>query len=267
MISRICLCGISDTGNVRLENQDAILLNGIIERKEIEMNLCRDGLFFNRYGLLCAVADGIGGQKGGSMASHQVLRNLAEEMFFMGNCSEYNNVHDYLVKLVQRIHQFIVRQGEMNLHLAKMGTTLTGIYLRPEYGIFFHAGDSRLYRFRGDFLMQMTNDHVVENITAPSGVFALQGSKSGIITNGIGGGPLAKCWLETGPISLKQDEILILCSDGLSDMVSVEKIEEIVSNKRQNLLQAARDLVAAAKDGGGYDNISVILIGNQKTGR
>lgn len=259
-MSRIMFYGTTDTGCVRQENQDAILINGIIERDTVAMELSSEGLFYKHYGLLCAVADGIGGQEGGAMASHLVLRDLAAELFQLSSCATSEEAERYLEELVQRMHQSVIHQGKMNPHLAKMGTTLTGIYLRPNYGIYFHAGDSRLYRFRGDFLIQLTNDHVLENINDSPGENVLEGSKSGIITSSIGGGPSARCLLDTSEVLMEADDILMLCSDGLSNMVPLEKMEEIIADNNDNLENAVESLITAAKNAGGYDNISVILM-------
>ncbi len=263
MNDTICIFGVSEIGKVRPDNQDAVLINGIIERGQIEMRLSRNGLFYKHHGLLCAVADGIGGQKGGAMASHQVLLGLSSDMLCLSSYRDCQEAGEYLEILIQRLHDSIVRQSKLNPGLAGMGTTLTGFYLRPDYGIYFHAGDSRLYRFRGDFLMQLTTDHVLENMAGIPGENTVQNFKSGVITNCIGGGPSSVCRVETGAISLEQRDILMLCSDGLSDMLSAEEMEKIIADKRENLVQAAWQMLAAANEAGGRDNISLILIGGQ----
>ena len=74
------------------------------------------------------------------------------------------------------------------------------------------------------------------------------------------------CSMETGDLSLEHDDILMICSDGLNDMLSVEKIEQIITDSQEDLVQASKNLVAAAKKAGGHDNISLILIGNQQNG-
>ena len=265
MDGKILICGSSDIGNVRPDNQDTIMINGIIERKEVIMRLDREGLFFKHHGLLCAVADGIGGHKGGAMASHQVLLGLATEMIcFSGiDCQESKQ---FLEMLALRLHNSMNKQGDLNPGLKGMGTTLTGVYLRPDWGFYFHAGDSRVYRFRGDFLIQLTTDHVIENTTGVQGQYIEQGSKSGIITNCIGGGSSLGCRLETGDLSMEYGDILMLCSDGLSDMLSLEKMEELIFAGQQDLVQTSRDLISEAKQAGGQDNISLILIASQRKG-
>lgn len=265
MEDKICLCGISDRGNVRPDNQDAILINGIIERNELEMKLSREGLFFKHHGLLCAVADGIGGHKGGAMASHQALLALSIEMLCMSSCSDIQVAKEYLDIVVHRLHRSMIEQGKLNPGFKGMGTTLTGVYMKPDWGFYFHAGDSRLYRFRRDFLVQLSTDHVLENISGIQVENINTNAKSGIITNCIGGGS-SVCSMETGDLSLEHDDILMICSDGLNDMLSVEKIEQIITDSQEDLVQASKNLVAAAKKAGGHDNISLILIGNQQNG-
>lgn len=256
------VCGISDLGCKRDENQDAILVDSIIEKKEIRLALPIEGHYYSHYGLFCAVADGLGGQKGGAVASLIALEFLAGKKYELSKLSHSSQVEDYLRDNIQSIHKQVIGQGQLNHELEGMGTTLTGVYLHSNYKVFFHVGDSRLYRFRGNFIMQLTMDHSLESLTQQEGGEYDQASKSGIITSSIGGGKLGSCKVDTGEINFIKGDILLLCSDGLSDLIALESMEEILAG-RDDLATAAHCMVYAAKEAGGSDNISLVLIENK----
>ena len=261
-MSLVEICGISDRGLLREENQDAIMVDGLIERKEFRLLLHDDGLYYSKHGLLCAVADGLGGHQGGATASMLVLEALSRERHYSGKRLNLTDAKKHIEKQIQDLHELLIKQGQSSPDLYSMGTTLTGVYLNLDYNLFFHVGDSRLYRFRGDFLMQLTKDHSLENITQQVTGEPETGAKSGTITNCIGGGISVKCEPEIAEINYVTGDTLLICSDGLSDMLALEKIEETLSCQK-DLALAAYKLVDSAKDAGGHDNISVILIGKR----
>ncbi len=244
----------SDRGHVREKNEDAVLINGVVEREAVDVSLPSDGFQFVQHGVICAVSDGMGGHAGGDVASHLVLRSLAAESFTLSGCSEYEQAETFLRAAIERVHRIVVERGEADSGLVGMGATLTGLYLRPEYGIFFHAGDSRLYHLRGDFLMQLSTDHVPEDGDGP------RAARSGVITSSIGGGSEISPDVQIGEVCVQPGEMLLICSDGLTDMVEVGRVEEILAEGRDDLWAAADELVAEAKEAGGNDNISVIVV-------
>jgi protein phosphatase len=139
-----------------------------------------------------------------------------------------------------------------------MGTTLTGIYLRSAFALCFHVGDSRLYRFRGGALMQLTSDHTPETA---AGSISEQGGrrpKSGVVTNCIGGG-VDNCSPSFRAVPFGENDILLLCSDGLSDMLELEAMEAVFS-EQHDPAEIARQLLEGANLAGGKDNISLVLV-------
>lgn len=261
-MSILHICGVSDVGCLREENQDAILAGSIIERKELQLILPQDGYYIKHYGLLCAVADGLGGHQGGAVASHLALDYLAKGKLNVNRTLLAQEFGGQLVKHIKDAHDLVLEKGQVEPEYYGMGTTLTGIFLHQNFSMFFHVGDSRLYRFRGDFLMQLTKDHTVESMTQQVTGESSAAAKSGIITNCIGGGKEVRCNPEVGEANFKEGDILLLCSDGLSDMLALENIEEIIASKK-GLDSATHGLVDAAKKAGGHDNISVVLIEKQ----
>ena len=258
-MGQIHVYAISDVGCRRRENQDTFLINNMVEKSWLELILPTTGLYFSHHGLLCAVADGLGGHRGGATASQLVLQALAAEVFNLSGLPNFEEARSHLCKYIRHLHRTVLEESLRDHRLAGMGTTLTGVYLRPDFGLFFHAGDSRLYRFRGDFLLQITRDHSPQGLSLPLSEQLSAGARSSLITNCIGGGPDARCRPDLEKMNLNKGEILLICSDGLSDMLPVEVMEEILY-RREGLGAAACSLVDAAKEAGGDDNIALILI-------
>lgn len=257
-MSMLRVCGLSHKGQVRAENQDAFLINGMVEQELLGLKLAEEGLFFTRYGLLCAVADGMGGHRGGSVASKQALEALVFKFSQLAELENVQQASKYLQRQILNIHRRLLERGAREPELAGMGTTLSGVYLRPSFAFYFHAGDSRLYRFRAGALMQLTSDHRPEVAFGTDSARFDRGAKSGVITNCLGC-KAANCSPESKEISFREKDILLLCSDGLSDMLELEAMEAIFEQE-QDLAETARQLVSEANVVGGLDNITLVLI-------
>lgn len=196
-----------------------------------------------------AIADGIGGCNGGEIASEEVMTNLH---FFIKDIPS-GLTSDVFCKTMedwtQSINKVLISKGSVVHELANMGTTLVGMIFYEGHVFHINSGDSRLYRLRGDVMSQLTTDHSLDMITGNS-------DDSNILTNSIGGGCM------TSYIDITEDssnihpkDVYMLCSDGLTDMLSNEDIKSIIkaSGDTETLCNAA---IAA----GGYDNVSVCLI-------
>ncbi len=255
----VSVYGLSDRGCRREDNQDAILVGGIMEKSECYLRLPREGYYIYTKGLLCAVADGMGGHRGGNEAGLLTLEMLAANESSLAACDEPGAACLALEELIVSIHKKVLRESKTRPELTGMGSTLTGVYLRPSYSIYYHVGDSRLYRYRGDYLAQLSEDHTLESLSQRATGEICTGAKRGIITNCVGGGDQAGCKPRTGTISFTEKDRLLLCSDGLSDMLSMEKIEAIIAC-RDDLMATGRNLVQSAREAGGYDNITAVLI-------
>jgi len=252
------VCALSHIGKVRTENQDAFLINGMVDQEFIELKLSEQGLIFNRYGLLCAVADGMGGHRGGGIASKQALDLLSLEFHRLAKLEDVQRASQYIDHCILNIHRQLLGRGTKESELSGMGTTLLGVYLHPGFACAFHAGDSRLYRFRSGTLMQLTSDHRPE-VTLVTNYGRLSSDvKSGIITNCVGCNANS-CKPELSKVSFHRNDTLMLCSDGLSDMLELEFMEAIL-NQEQNLPESTRKMVAEANKAGGFDNITLVLI-------
>ena len=251
-------CGLSHIGQVRQENQDTFLINGMVEQKLLALKLDEAGLSFSRFGMLCAVADGMGGHRGGSVASRQVLETLALEFPRLVNIPDALQVNEYLHRHILAIHHHLLERGAKEPELTGMGTTLLGVYLRPDFGFYFHLGDSRLYRLRAGALMQLTSDHSAEAAFGAHFADPKRTSKSGAITNCLGGN-LISCSPDIKKLSFLENDLLLLCSDGLSDMLELETMETILK-QRQPLVETVHQLVDKANTAGVVDNITLVVI-------
>ena len=242
------IIAVSDKGCVQERNEDMILISNDIFRdgcKEILIDLNNENKKF-----FVAVADGMGGHNAGKVASEMVLRNMNEKI----NGLEMNLTEkDLSLKIsewVKEIHLDILNEGNKDINKKGMGSTLIGALFYNNKIYYLNVGDSRLYRLRNGYLMQISKDHSLREITGNKDI------ASNIIINSFGGGE--KIFVDFASIGSKifNDDILLLCSDGLSDELNDEEIEETLGNKEN----AVDELLKKAKNKGGKDNISIILV-------
>lgn len=235
----------SQTGLVREHNEDMVLVctetyrNAEAERKlSIDVTDC----------VAIAVADGMGGHNAGEVASEDVAHELGSHVAALSRVLDERELREDLDEWITVEHDYLVSQGAQNAQQAGMGTTLVGIVCYHEHFYCINCGDSRLYHYHDGHLRQVTNDHSLYSLTHRE-------NDRHIITNCIGAGNEA--YLDFSDITndIAQGDRLLLCSDGLTDMVSDEELEALLSENAN-----AADLVKAAYDAGGDDNVSVVVI-------
>lgn len=242
--------GISDVGNVRSGNEDAILLD--------------------EAGNFMLLADGMGGHERGEEASQtalQVIQQYFQPRAVQEKLMDITKVEGVPAEIVclstlageavdEANSVLYTRNKEAQLKRF-MGTTVVGLVPVKESDcmFWFHVGDSRLYRWRDSRLERLTSDHSAYAQWVNQGQEGTKPSKN-IITKAIG--PKVALSADTGWAKRQQGDIYILCSDGLSDMITDDQIAEIlmVADTVDNI---ATRLVEAAKDAGGKDNTSVIV--------
>lgn len=236
----------SRVGCVRANNEDMLLVDYSYVRNskmQARTNLSNT----DRY--LLALADGMGGHQRGEVASSLVLHNLH---FFFNDIPAKLVPGDFFEAIygwLGSINNTLEAQGQNDPDYRGMGTTLVALAFYNKEFYWMNCGDSRLYRLRNGELTQITTDHSLNN---------LMGSRehSNVITNCIGGGckssyiDMVQCTPEIQP-----SDTLLLCSDGLSDMLTDEQIKQIILDGGN-----ADTLCQAAEAAGGYDNVSVILV-------
>ena len=203
---------------------------------------------------LFAVADGMGGAQAGEVASR-----IAAGAFERGTLSKEGPAEGQLEQIAQRANSEIHKLAQEDSSRAGMGTTLTAAMLRDDEVAFGHVGDSRAYVLRGGELRRLTKDHsLVEELRRQGRLTEEQAEEHpqrSIITRALGPEPSVN--VDTMTFPARDGDIFLLCSDGLTTMVSDEEIREILTGAR-SLRSAVSKLVDAANRGGGRDNITAV---------
>jgi serine/threonine protein phosphatase PrpC len=200
------------------------------------------------------VADGMGGAQAGEVASR-----LAIEAFEPGLPDE-GSPEERLAQRVREANHRIYERSRADHDRAGMGTTLTAAYLDHGSVSIAHVGDSRAYMFRDGVLRRLTQDHSLVDELVRRGKLteaqAAEHPQRSIITRALG--PEPEVEVDTWTYPARAGDVLLLCSDGLTSMISEERVAEIL-NAADTLDRAADDLIAEANEAGGRDNITVVL--------
>ena len=247
--ARIVATGISDVGHARAENEDSIWLDNA--------------------GLVLLLADGMGGHERGAEASQTAINNFkelltpetikeeaAETTAAAGVPQDIGSLYTIIFRAIGKTANFLSDRSEaLKLDLF-MGTTIVGLVLVADtHVLWFHIGDSRLYRWRNSVLKQLTIDHSAYAQWQRKGGIGDPPPKN-LLTRVMGNNPLVEADIEYD--KREKDDIFILCSDGLTDMVTDMQIGDILK-ARNNVTDIANSLVDSALAAGGKDNISVIV--------
>lgn len=221
-------------GNVRASNQDAlIVLPGV------------HGLY--------GVADGMGGHKGGDVASRMAVELLGRAL------EGAKPSGDLLRGGIEEANQCIYEEQLENEDLSGMGTTLTVIWEDKKRVLLGHVGDSRAYRLRGGKLEQVSQDHSMVAELVRDGFLtpeeAVRHPYRNIITRALGTAETIE--VDLVELDKKRGDKYLICSDGLSEYVQLEQMQDILN--REPLDQAADTFLSLALAGGGRDNISLVL--------
>ncbi len=246
---QIKISAISDTGCVRERNEDMVLVGEHLFRDDgfqTIVDLNEEG---GKY--LVAIADGMGGHNAGEVASEMVLQKMVEKINSLETNLTEAELSCWISKWTKDIHLAILTEGQKDIERKGMGTTFIGLLFYEGNLYYVNVGDSRLYRFRGGMLMQISRDHSLRELTNNPEI------SSNIITNSFGGDEKIFVNFEVASKKILAGDIFLLCSDGLSDMINDERIERILSNEGNNLI---KELLSKAKENGGKDNISIILV-------
>lgn len=209
---------------------------------------------------LFAIADGMGGYAAGETASTEALKVLQQEAAAFEGLTG-NALNSALQTAVQKANAHIRQMAQTEAQYHDMGTTLVALYLTGDgRACAVNVGDSRLYSWADGALQQITRDHsYVAELVAKGEITpeeAFQHPKKNIILKAVGAEPQLDA--DVFSLQLVPQSKLLLCSDGLSDMVEDNQIAAILQDNSTE--QAAELLLEAALDNGGRDNISLILI-------
>jgi protein phosphatase len=216
---------------------------------------------------LAVLADGMGGYNAGEVASGIAVELIRSEMkkALLKKKPEEMNGHD-AERLIEahatRANSAIFQASQSQPQYSGMGTTLVVALWHDNQISVGHIGDSRLYRLRGGALEQITRDHSLLQEQIDSGMItkeqARHSQNKNLVTRAVGIDPEVETEVHT--YSVQPGDVYLLCSDGLSDMVTDEDVQLTLSTLAANLPLAAEQLVQQANDNGGRDNVSVILV-------
>jgi len=201
-----------------------------------------------------AVADGMGGAQAGEVASEIAVKQFEEGR------DDGATPEEQLAAIAQSGNRKIYEMAQSDTRQAGMGTTLISAIVGEHEVAVGHVGDSRLYLFRDGTLQQLTNDHsLVEEFVRQGRLTREQAEKHpqrSVITRALG--PEEDVEVDTFSVPAKHGDLFLLCSDGLSTMLSDETIQRILESAR-SAGEAAKTLVDSANQNGGRDNITVVL--------
>ncbi len=238
------ICAQTDPGLTRDNNEDAVV--------------------FDPATRLCILADGMGGYNAGEVASSMATAFLKSELgrwlSEAGRQASTKEVRRAMEICVENANHSIFNAANSNPQYTGMGTTLVFGVFRDGYLLLGHIGDSRCYRLRGQVFQQITKDHSLRQEQLDAGLItpeqALISVNRNLVTRALG--VEDSVMVDVGEHRLEAGDIYLMCSDGLSDMVADETIAAILLADG-TLEQKAADLIVAANEAGGYDNISVLL--------
>jgi PPM family protein phosphatase len=237
---KIISYGKTDIGAKRDKNQDKILLNNSIS--------------------LYAVADGMGGHKGGEIASSIALEVLEVAIKKLNEKEVITNPVPFLKEAVSLASMKVYEKAILDSNLEGMGTTLVAIYIHKNKAYIMQVGDSRLYLIRDKKMWRITEDHSLVNEQFRSGLISKKqvekSSYKNVITRSVGFDEMVDADIYTRKV-LKGD-VFLLCSDGLSSMISDDKIIKNFDEKK--IEESTNKLIDLANKAGGNDNISVVSL-------
>ena len=261
---------LSDKGLVRSTNED----HHLVVRGSRGMETVFTSLHGNRAGDLFeetaygfVVADGVGGEAGGEVASRQAiftLLNLAlrtPDWQFRWGPEERNTVMWRMQDRFRRVNAALVQQATAHASLNGMCTTMTVALSHGKCLIIGHMGDSRAYLLHDGKLQRLTRDHTVAERMLEEGINPANDQLLNQLRNVLMqalGGPECECHPDTQDYFLEDRDQLLLCTDGLTDMVSDDEIETVLTTS-DSAQSACRSLVNLALSSGGHDNITAIV--------
>ena len=236
----------SDQGKVREINQDYFYISNSLD--EVQLYI---------------LADGMGGYNGGEIASKLAVQTAKN--YIQNNFKDIEKDKDSIIQLLgssmEYANMVVYEKSKENPELQGMGTTLEICLIYNNKVYIGHVGDSRIYRIRKQFIRKLTQDHSYVQKLVKEGTItkeqAAHHPQKNMLMKALG----CNAFVEPDVMvkGFLKDDILIICSDGLTNLVDQETIYEMAS---KNIEQATKDLVKLANDRGGYDNITVVFIKN-----
>ena len=237
----------SDKGNVRETNEDYFYISNSLDQIQLFL-----------------LADGMGGYNGGEIASQLAIQTAKN--YIENNFKDIEKDRDSIIQLLgssmEYANMVVYEKAKENPELQGMGTTLEICLIYNNKAYIGHVGDSRIYRVRKQFIRKLTQDHSYVQKLVKEGTITKEQAEHHPQKNMLMKALGCNAFVEPDVMvkGFLKDDILIMCSDGLTNMIDQETIYQMASKK--NIEQASKDLVQRANDNGGYDNITVVIIKN-----
>lgn len=242
---RIGTC--SDVGRTRPINEDNFYVSEYARKQEA---------------LYAMVADGMGGHNAGETASEIAVEVISEFI------NEYFNdqippeqVRELLIAAINQANRLIYSDSRDNVKLSGMGTTLTACFLYGMQATVAHVGDSRAYIIRDDVIHRVTSDHSLVAELLQNGQITPEQARNhpqkNVITRAVGTDP--KVEIDIYEFEIQANDIILLCTDGLSNLLSDREMYHMI-REAESMEDAAAALVDAANEKGGLDNITAVLL-------
>jgi serine/threonine protein phosphatase PrpC len=259
----------SDVGRVRRGNEDNFL---VLDLSTAQTWTGADGatppenltrLDLGDKGLVLVVSDGMGGALAGDVASRMAVDSVRKMLIGEGDavCDPTLDLVECLKNATHYANNAIHLKSQEDSRCAGMGATFTGAAIRGESLDFVQVGDSRGYVIRKDHIRLATKDQSLVQQLVDVGQISESEAETHMFRNVIlqALGAQSEVNPVTGRIRLRQDDLVLLCSDGLSGKLRAEDIQQIVLNSKGNLSKACDALIEEANTRGGEDNITVVL--------
>lgn len=240
--------GKTDTGILRKNNEDTIYVYQ--SKGELEN--------------ISIVADGMGGHNAGEIASRSAIEYFLEYFTDKFDKGEFENILYLMADAVTYSNANVYKNSFKDEAYNGMGTTFLCAIIFDKKLKICHIGDSRLYLFRNNELKQITEDHALVADMVRKGEITEEEARNhpnrNVITRSLG--TSENVLIDTFEIDIEDDDIILMCSDGLNTMLEDDRIKRIVSSG-ESLETMVDSLIVEAKFEGGFDNVSVIIMGEE----
>ena len=271
---RIDVSALSHTGYRRANNEDHYLVVRLGRTLETISTSLPPGDVPERteeVNYVMVVADGMGGHRAGEIASRMALTTLINlaldvpDWIFKMDDAHAQEIERRSRSRVEEVDAMLVEFGQRDPSLTGMGTTLTAARSLGRDLVITHVGDSRGYLLRAGNLLRLTRDHTYAQLLVDTGQLApgdvAASPHRHVLTNAVGGSS-ADVQVDTDRLQIEDGDRLLLCSDGLTDLVDDESIASILLETTRST-DACERLVQRALDAGGHDNVTVIVAAYQ----
>ena len=262
--------GITDPGRVRTSNEDQFLVAELTKTMRIFQTSLPEPKrqFGDERGHLFLVADGMGGHHAGERASALAVMAIEQfalntfKWFFDSQGPDAQRVLTQFQEALKQADTQIVEEAAEDPKLRGMGTTVTLAYQLDSQLCVVHVGDSRAYVFRDDVLYQLTKDHTVVGDMLRAGAITAEDAAGHrlrhIVTNVVGGAE-AGIFVEAHAVTLQAGDYLLMCSDGLTEMLTNDAITAVIRAEHEPETACQR-LLKEANEAGGRDNVTIVIV-------